>query len=101
MPVNHLTFSNIIISADKGVQATNASDITFNNVVIKTPSDPVYNLNNTKNFTINNIGTEKNKTFISANGKSSNIIVTGKNAQAVKNSIQLNDGIAAGEVTVK
>jgi polygalacturonase len=101
MPVNHITFNNVVISANTGVQSTDASDITFNNVNIITAKSPVYNLTNSKNFTINGVTPGNAKTFIALNGKSSKVAIGGKNAQAVKSAIQLNDGITASEVVVK
>jgi polygalacturonase len=101
MPVNHITFTNVVISANTGVKSIDASDITFNNVRIITPKSPVYSLTNSKNFTINGVTPGNAKTFIALNGKSSKVVISGKNAQAVKSSIQYNDGIAASEVVVK
>ena len=100
MPVNHLTFTNVNISAAKGVVATDASDITFNDVNIIT-KDSVYNLTNAKNVAINNVSPANSKTFIVVNGKSSNISIKGKNAQSVKNAVEVGAGVSGTEVTIK
>ena len=100
MPVNHLTFTNVNISATKGVIATDASDITFNDVNIIT-KDSVYNLTNAKNFAINNVTPANSNTFIVVNGKSSNINIKGKNAQSVKNAVEVGAGVSGTEVTIK
>lgn len=100
MPVNHINFTNVVISADKGVVTTDATDIAFNNVTILPAKDAVYSLTNAKNFTINNIKLQKSATFLTAKGKSSKIVISGANAQAVKNAIRL-EGVPAGEVIIK
>ncbi len=52
MPINNIQFKNMVISADNGFTATDASDIDLTNVKIITPVSPIYNLNGTKNFNI-------------------------------------------------
>ena len=100
MPVNHLKFTNLNISATKGVVVTNASDINFNEVNI-VAKDPVYNLANAKNIVINNILAGNSKTFLVVSGKSSNINITGKNAQSIKGAVQIGSGVSESEVTIK
>lgn len=52
MPVSKIHFSNMILSSERGFTATDAADLSLNNVKIITPTDPLYNLNGVKNITI-------------------------------------------------
>jgi hypothetical protein len=54
MPISKIHFNQVIITADHGFVATNASDINMNKVKIITKNDPVYLLNNVKNINIKN-----------------------------------------------
>ncbi|MEO8111887.1 MAG: glycoside hydrolase family 28 protein [Ginsengibacter sp.] len=52
MPVTKIHFNRIVISAEKGFVATNASDLTVNNASIITPQKPIYILDNVKNINV-------------------------------------------------
>lgn len=52
MPVNKIDFKNMILSADNGFRATNAADISLDNVKIIPETDPVFSLDNVKNINI-------------------------------------------------
>ncbi len=78
MAVNHIHFSDMIISAGFPIIATEASDISFKNVPILSPQSTLAALNNARNFTFDHITFSKNtSTFVEAAGeKTSNIIIT-------------------------
>jgi len=77
MPVNKIYFKNLVISSDKGFQATDAADIYLDKVKIITPHDPVYLLNNVKNITVTNAyHPEGSKTFYKANGETSGVKIS-------------------------
>jgi polygalacturonase len=52
MPVNHLYFSDMVISARNGFKAVDAADIWLKNVQIITPAQPVYDTTGAKNIYI-------------------------------------------------
>jgi hypothetical protein len=65
------------ISAEKGFEATDASDINLNKVKIITQHDPVYLLNNVKNITVTNAyRPEGSKTLYKVNGKTSGVKIS-------------------------
>lgn len=102
MPVSHIQFSDIVISAIEGVKSANATDLTFNNVTILPSKGAAYTLSNSKNITFNNVSVNKEtKTFLSVKGGSSNIIIKGKNASSYKNAMQLSEGVKAAEVVIQ
>lgn len=78
MPVSKIYFKNIVISSDKGFEATDAADIYMDKVKIISQKDPVYLLNNVKNITIKNAYRPANsKTFYKANAETSGVNITG------------------------
>lgn len=78
MPISKIYFNNIVISSDKGFEATNAADIYMDKVKIISQKDPVYLLNNVKKITIKNAFHPANsKIFYKANAETSGINITG------------------------
>jgi len=76
-PVSKIYFKNMIISAKKGFEATDASDIYVDKVKIISQKDPVYLLNNVKNITVTNAyRLEGSKTFYKANGETSGVKIS-------------------------
>jgi len=62
MPVDRIHFQNMIISADKGLQATDAADLYLDNTKIISSKKPVFTLNRVKNITVKGSGLEDDKT---------------------------------------
>ena len=52
VPIKKIDFKNMILSADNGFLATNAADISLDNVKIIPKTDPVFLLNHVKNINI-------------------------------------------------
>ncbi|OCX51451.1 hypothetical protein BEL04_15605 [Mucilaginibacter sp. PPCGB 2223] len=84
MPVSRIDLTDVTISADKAIYATEASDLTLKNVKIISPDKTVFTLNNAGNIHISNMGFDATaKTFISAEGaKSTGIAVSGTNVKS-------------------
>jgi len=99
MAVNNIHFSDMVLSADRPVEMTEASDITMKNVNIQSPQKTLITANNAWNIDLNGITFGKNvDTFISATGdKSKAITVSASNVKGLKAST----GSAAAAVTVK
>jgi polygalacturonase len=78
MPVSKIYFKNMIISSDKGFEATDAADIYLDKVKIITQKDPVYLLTDVKNITIKNAyHPESSKVFYKANAETSGVKISG------------------------
>lgn len=103
MPVSKLHFSDMVLSADKGVDMTEASDIDLKNVKILSPQKTVFTVNNAWGISLDNIGyTDKVNTFINVSGeKSKAISVSGSNLKSVKEVVKAGIGSSVGAVTVK
>jgi polygalacturonase len=77
MPVNNIHFKNMVISADNGFVATDASDLDLNKVKIITSHDPVYLLNNVKSINIKEgFFPAASKTFYKADAKTTGVNIT-------------------------
>ncbi|QKJ29468.1 glycoside hydrolase family 28 protein [Mucilaginibacter mali] len=103
MPVSKLHFSDIVLSADKGVDITEASDIDLKNVKILSPQKNLFTANNAWNISLDNIGfTDKVSTFINVSGEKSKAInITGSNLKSVKEAVKAGAGSSIGVVAVK
>lgn len=89
MPVSKLHFSDMMLSADKGVNMTEAADIDLKNVRIITPQKTLISVNNAWNINFDHIGFEANThTFINVSGdKSKAISVTGTRLNSLKEAV--------------
>ena len=77
MPVSKIYFKNVVISAEKGFEAMDASDIYLDKVKIITQHDPVYLLNNVKNITIKNAYRPAgSKIFYKANAETTGVKIS-------------------------
>ena len=89
MPAHNLSFNNIIISADKGVTATDASDIDMKAIKIITPEPTIYKLHNVKNFNVTKgYYPATANVFIKADEKSSGIKVVDTDLRNDKHALQ-------------
>jgi polygalacturonase len=103
MAVNHIHFSNMSISAATPVIATEASDISLKNVRILSPVSTLITLDNSRNFTLDNISYGSNtSTFISASGdKTSAINVLNTPVKNMAKGVVIGDGVSKSAVTVQ
>ena len=103
MPVNHIQFSDITISAAYPVTATEAADISFKNIKILSPLPTLITLNNARNFTLDNIGySDYTSTLVSAGGdKTSGISILNTHAENMPKPIVITDGADKNAVTIK
>jgi hypothetical protein len=90
MPVSKIQFNNIAISSDKGFTATDASGIDLNSVKIIPQKDPVYLLNNVKNFNIKEGYFPTTATvFIKGDSTTSGVHITSTDLRNDKGALQL------------
>jgi DNA sulfur modification protein DndE len=74
-PVNDIYFKNMIITADKGFEATDAADLHLNNVKIISSKEPLFQLNSVKNITVANSGlTGDAAKYVQADAATSGVI---------------------------
>jgi polygalacturonase len=99
MPVSKIHFSDMVLSAAKPVDMTEASGITLDNVKIVSPQKTLITANNAWDISLKNISFDANvNTLINATGeKSKGITVSATNLKDVK----AGTGSAAGAVVVK
>ena len=102
MPVNHISFTDITISADNGFKATQASDIDIKNLRIVSPAEVVYSLNNAWNFNITKPAYSNNAAlFLTAKGaKTQAININQSGLTNPENAIKLADGVNKATVLV-
>ncbi len=94
MPIHDIYFNNIVITADKGMEATEAAGLHFNKTKILTVSNPVYLFNNTSGSTINEgFFPGSNRLFIRAEGKSSDIKVSATGIRNPSGAVSLGSGV--------
>ena len=103
MAVNHINFSNMVISAAVPVVSVEASDISLKNVKILSPKTTLFTLENSRNFTLDNISYGSNTTtFISATGdKTTGINVSNTPVKSLAKGVVLADGADKNAVVIK
>jgi hypothetical protein len=91
----------MVIQANKGLDMTEGSDITLKNVNLITKEiNPVLNIHNSRNITLNRIGYSNADLLLNVTGeKSSGIAVTSTDVKKAKKSVEVNYG--AKETAVK
>lgn len=76
MPVDKIYFRNMIISADKGFEATDAADVILDNVKIISSQKPLYQLNNVKNIDVKESGfKDEPKSYFKVEGNTSGFTI--------------------------
>jgi polygalacturonase len=103
MAVNNIHFSNMTISATIPVVSVEASDIFMKNVKILSPKTTLFTLENSRNFTLDNITYGSNTTtFISATGeKTSAINVVNTPVKSMAKGVVLAEGMNKNSVIIK
>jgi polygalacturonase len=101
MNVKNVVMEDMVLQATKGLDMTEGSDITLKNVVLITRDiNPVMNIHNSKNITLNKIGYSNADLLLNVTGeKSSGIAVTSTDVKKAKKSFEVNYG--AKETAVK
>lgn len=103
MPVNHINFSDIVISANEPFSSTDAADITLKDVKILSPKSTLMVLNNSSNITIDNMGFSKaTSTLISASGASTKgIKIMHTNVKGLTEPVKLDKQLDKSIITIQ
>jgi len=101
MNVKNIVMENMTIQANKGLDMTEGSDISLKNVNLITKDvNPVMNINNSKNITLNRISYPNADLLLNVTGeRSSGIALTATDVSKAKKSLEVNYG--AKESAVK
>jgi polygalacturonase len=94
MSVKNIVMENMTIQAKKGLDMTEGADITLKNVNLITKDiNPVMNIHNSRNITLNKITYANADLLLNVTGeKSSGIAVTATDAGKAKKGVELNYG---------
>jgi len=101
MNVKNIVMEDMVIQARQGLDMTEGTDITLRNVNLVTKDiNPVMNIHNSKNITLNKISYLNADLLLNVTGeKSSGIAVTSTDVKKAKKTVELNYG--AKETAVK
>lgn len=101
MSVKNVVMENMIIQANKGLDMTEGADIVLKNVNLITKDiNPVMNIHNSRNITLNKISYANADLLLNVSGeKSSGIAVTSTDISKAKKSVEVSYG--AKETAVK
>ncbi|RYY40134.1 MAG: glycoside hydrolase family 28 protein [Chitinophagaceae bacterium] len=101
MAIKNIVLENMVLSAKKGLDMTEGDGITINNVrFITKDRNPVLNIHNSQNVTLNKIRYEKAELLLNVTGeKSDRIMVRGTDKTPATKSLELSYGARAGAVT--
>lgn len=94
MNIKDVVMENLIIQSNKGLDMTEATNITLNNVQLITKDvNPVMNIHNSQNITLNKISYPSADLLLNVSGeKSSGIVVKATDAGKAKKTVELNYG---------
>jgi polygalacturonase len=100
MNVKNIVMEDMILQANKGLDMTEGSDISLKNVRLITKEiDPVMNIHNSKNITLNKIGYSNADLLLNVSGEKSNgISVTATDVNKAKKGLELSYGAKEGAV---
>jgi len=100
MPIHHISFSNVLISAEKGLDCINAENISFVNVDIVPNSSPVFSFKNCRDIKLEGSRCiAKTDVFVKVSGESTERI-TCKNLYTANaaSALVLDDNVKPGSV---
>lgn len=101
MPAQKISFENITISANEGVNFNNASGIELKNVKVIPQKGSVYTLNNTNNVhIINGFFPEKSENFLTAKENVSEIKISGTDLRNSSSAIQFGKSIDKNAIKI-
>ena len=94
MNIKNVVMKNLIIQSNKGLDMTEATNITLNNVQLITKDvNPVMNIHNSQNITLSKIGYSSADLLLNVSGeKSSGIVVEATDAGKAKKTVEFNYG---------
>ncbi|OHB49114.1 MAG: hypothetical protein A2Y10_05245 [Planctomycetes bacterium GWF2_41_51] len=94
LPTHNLTFENVFISAKQGVNCFETSDIRFKNVKIIQLKGPAFEINNSRNYLLENITSNDSAgNFMKLSGEKTNAIELKGFDKAIMKKIQLDENV--------
>ncbi|MDP3149267.1 MAG: glycoside hydrolase family 28 protein [Ignavibacteria bacterium] len=101
--VSNIEISNSVFIADKGIESSEASNITFKNVIVKSLTSPLISLNNSFGFTFDNFSCGSTvDLFIKLNGeKTKNITLINTKTDCAKIPFEFGEGVSKEVVNIK
>ena len=102
MNIKDIVLENMTIQADKGLDMTEASNITLRNVHLVTRDvNPVMNIHNSQNITLNNIRYNAADLLLNVTGeKSTGIAVSATDRSKAKKGVELSYGAKESAVKI-
>jgi polygalacturonase len=102
MSVKNIFLENMVMQSTKGLDMTEGSNITLKNVhLITKEANPVMNIHNSQNITLNNIRYEAADVLLNVTGeKSSTIAVSATDTSKAKKGVEVAYGAKEGVVKV-
>lgn len=104
MNISNIQLSNLVLQTRKGVELTEAANVTLDNVLLVTKDpDPVIYVQNSHDIGFKNIRYSDNtNTLFSINGdRSKNIRVSNTDLKKIKNKVSFNFGASASSIEFK
>lgn len=104
MNVQNIILENMVLQAKEGLDCTEGSNIVLKNVqLITANTDPVMNIHNSKNITLDKIGYKSGAELLMniTGEKTSKINVMNTDASKAKNKVQFNYGATAEALEMK
>ena len=103
MNIKNVVLKDMVLQADKGLDMTEGTGITLQNVQLITKDiNPVMNIHNSQNITLNKIGYSSADLLLNVTGeKSKDIKVMGTDLKTPKKGMEFNYGAKETAVTLK
>lgn len=104
MSIKNIALNNITIQADKGIDCSEAENISFNNVkLVVKDTEPIADVLNSKNITINKLSYNNDAALLVRLGgdRSSNIVVTNTNTTNAKQKLVTEFGAKESNISFK
>ncbi|WP_315817275.1 hypothetical protein [Paraflavitalea speifideaquila] len=104
MHIRNIRLENMVLQANKGIDCSEATGITFNNIrLITKESNPVVDVLNSDNLSFNKIFYREGADLLFRIGgdRSGKIAITNTDATKAKQKIQYEFGASANSVTLK
>jgi hypothetical protein len=103
MNVKNIVMEDMVLQAEEGLDMTEGTGITLKNVYLITKNtDPILNIHNSQNVTLNNVGYKSAELLLNVTGeKSKEIIVNNTDVKKAKKGVAVSYGATDAAVMLK
>ncbi len=103
IPLKNIELKNLVMTAENGISMFDVDGVEVDNAEIYTSGNPVFNINQTKNVTVNKIDFKDNiPVFMKLNGnKTANIEITETELSSPEKQIQFEDNVGKNVLKIK